>query len=243
MHWKIFFIGKIFYCISLSPARTGYQKTDKPEIILFLINLHPITNKMGKHLSNQKKIKDRAIVEPLISMLNNFHTLDEKVIRYLCENIAPVSFKRGTRLQEAGTHCEYIYFIKKGVLRGFILQGHKEVTTWISADNELVTSISSLDLELPAFENIQAIENCELLSISIEAMNNLYLQFTDFNIVGRKLWQQYYRDAEKRAYIVRLIMLKPSTNFLLKTIATLLIVYSCFISPISWVLPWKPSAE
>ena len=159
---------------------------------------------MGKHLSNQKKIKDRAIVEPLISMLNNFHTLDEKVIRYLCENIAPVSFKRGTRLQEAGTHCEYIYFIKKGVLRGFILQGHKEVTTWISADNELVTSISSLDLELPAFENIQAIENCELLSISIEAMNNLYLQFTDFNIVGRKLWQQYYRDAEKRAYIVRL---------------------------------------
>lgn len=160
---------------------------------------------MGNLLSNQKKIRDKAIVEPLISMLNNFHTLDEKMIRYLCENITPVSFKRGTMLQEAGSPCEYIYFIKKGVLRGFILQGHKkEVTTWISADNELVTSISSLDLELPAFENIQAIENCELLSISIEAMNNLYLQFPDFNIVGRKLLQQYYRDAERRAYIVRL---------------------------------------
>jgi CRP-like cAMP-binding protein len=68
----------------------------------------------------------------------------------------------------------------------------------------MVTSITSLDKEIPAVENIEAIEDCRLLAISNQHMKQLYDEFPSFNIVGRKLLQEYYRDAENRAYIVRL---------------------------------------
>ncbi|HEX4373728.1 MAG TPA: hypothetical protein VHZ50_10530, partial [Puia sp.] len=74
----------------------------------------------------------------------------------------------------------------------------------ITAENELVTSISSLESDDPSIENMQAIEACEMFSLSFADLQHLYAQAPEFNIVIRKLLQQYYRDAERRAFIARL---------------------------------------
>ena len=52
-------------------------------------------------------------------------------------------------------------------MRGFIKEGQKDITTWITAENEMVTSISGLDIQGPGIENIQAIEDCELLALNL----------------------------------------------------------------------------
>jgi CRP-like cAMP-binding protein len=188
------------------------------EVVIILIKLPytPMIQKMANRLGNRKEIQEMAVVDPLISMLNQFYLQDENVINYFRENITPVTFKRGDLLVKSGAFCDHIYFIKKGVLRGIIREGKKDITTWVSADNELVTSISSIDLQTTSFENIEAIENCELLAISNEAMNDLYIRFPDFNITGRKLLQKYYRDAEKRAYISRLNKAETKYSFFLE---------------------------
>lgn len=104
----------------------------------------------------------------------------------------------------AGQICEHIYFIKKGSVRGFIKEGDKDITTWITAENELVTSIYGLSTRRPSVENMQAIEDCEMLTLTFTDVENLYLQYPEFNIVTRKLLERYYQDAEGRAYIARL---------------------------------------
>jgi len=114
------------------------------------------------------------------------------------------SFEKGKFLLKAGDICEDIYFIKKGVVRGFMQEGEKDITTWITADNELVSSIYAIDDRQAVMENIQAIEDCEMLALRCADLERLYAQFPEFNIVTRKLLEKYYKDAEGRAFIARL---------------------------------------
>ena len=139
----------------------------------------------------------------VIDTLNYFYPLSEGIKDYFRKHSYSCTFRKGKLLLKAGEICEHIYFIKKGAVRGFIKEGTKDITTWITAENEIVTSISSLDIREPAQENMQAIENCEMLALTYADFQDLYIKFPEFNIVARKLLQKYYQDAEGRAFIAR----------------------------------------
>src|SRR6188508_253319 len=139
----------------------------------------------------------------VIDTLNYFYPVSEGIKDYLRKHSYPCSFRKGKLLLKAGEICEHVYFIKKGAVRGFIKDGAKDITTWITAENEVVSSISALDIKEPAQENMQAIENCELLALTYTDFQNLYVKFPEFNIVARKILQKYYQDAERRAFIAR----------------------------------------
>jgi CRP-like cAMP-binding protein len=151
----------------------------------------------------------------VLAVLNAFHPLSDGVINYLKEHIFPVSYRKGKLILKAGTVCAHVYFIRKGAIRGFVKEEGKDITTWITAENEMVTSITSFDLQVPALENIQAIENCELFAMTFDNLQQLYIELPEFNIVTRKLLERYYRDAEARAFICRITKAESKyTHFL-----------------------------
>ena len=154
-------------------------------------------------------------IDALIAVVNTLHPIEDEVLRYLQEHITAVTCKSGHMLATTGEFCTNVYFVNKGAIRGFIKDGTKDITTWISTENAFVTSISALDRSIPSFENIQAIEDCELLSLSSSALERLYVELPVFNITGRKLLQEYYRDAEMRAYTVRLSNAETKYRFFL----------------------------
>lgn len=155
-------------------------------------------------LNQDVKVGEAADSAALIATLEHFYPISEGVKHFLRVHTFKCYFQKGRLLLKAGDICDDIYFIRKGVVRGFIKEGDKDITTWITADNELVTSISSLDSKRPALENMQAIEDCDMLSLSFSDLQTLYAQFPEFNILTRKVLQKYYQDAESRAFIARL---------------------------------------
>ena len=156
------------------------------------------------HKHDQTKKNSAPDISSLIATLDYFYPLSEGIKNYIRKHSYSCSFRKGKLLLKAGQVCEHIYFIKKGAVRGFIKEGTKDITTWITAENEVVSSISALDIREPAMENMQAIENCELLALTYTDYLNLYVKFPEFNIVARKVLQKYYQDAEGRAFIARL---------------------------------------
>ena len=160
--------------------------------------------KPGLQSKNYPKIEASPDVSSLMTILNYFHPLSEKVVKFFREHAYSVSFNKGELLLEAGQVCQHIYFIKKGVVRGFIREGKREITTWITAEGEMVSSILRFEEKGSAIENMQAIEDSEMLAMTLADLQDLYEQFPEFNIVSRKLLQQYYSDAETRAFIARL---------------------------------------
>jgi CRP-like cAMP-binding protein len=158
----------------------------------------------GLHKQGQTNENSPPDISSVIATLDYFYPLSEGIKDYFRKHSYSCSFHKGKLLLKAGQICEHIYFIKKGAIRGFIKEGKKDITTWITAENEVVSSISALDIRKPALENMQAIENCELLALTYADFQNLYIKFPEFNIVARKVLQKYYQDAEGRAFIVRL---------------------------------------
>lgn len=147
-----------------------------------------------------------------ITTLNFFHPLNTEEADYLLKIAKPVSFKKGELLLKSGEICNHLYFIKKGIVRGYVKEGKKDITTWITAENEMVTSISGLGNSNVSEENMQAVENCSAWAITNRDLEDLYSKFPVFNIVARKLLQKYYKDAEGRAFIARLS--KAETKYL-----------------------------
>lgn len=143
-------------------------------------------------------------ITPLLHALGYLHPLSSGIEVYLKEHVTACSAAKRKLILKEGAMCNYIYFLVKGAVRGFVREAQKDITTWIVVENELVSSILSLDNPAPAIENIQALENCELLALSFDSLNELYFRFPEFNLVARKLLQRYYGDAERRAFIARL---------------------------------------
>ena len=170
--------------------------------MIMFFNFNEMGN-AGLHTKVQTNKNNPPDISSAIDTLNYFYPLSEGIKEYFKKHTYPCSFRKGKLLLKAGDVCEHIYFIKKGAVRGFIKDGAKDITTWITAENEVVSSISSLDMKEPAQENMQAIENCEMLALTYSDFQDLYIKFPEFNIVARKLLQKYYQDAERRAFIAR----------------------------------------
>jgi CRP-like cAMP-binding protein len=143
-------------------------------------------------------------IDPLLTVLGLLHPVSPGIALYLRDHITTLSVrKRKLLLREEGI-CQHVYFIRKGAIRGFTREGHKEITTWINVENQLVSSIFGLNNKAPSTENIQALENCELLIMTYDDLEKLYEQIPESNVLARKLLQVYYQDAERRAFIARL---------------------------------------
>jgi len=141
---------------------------------------------------------------PVTDFAKMIYPISEELVEHIDKCTFKQSIKKGKHLLKADEICQYVYFVQKGVLRAYVRDGMKEITTWITAENEMVTSIYGFDLQRPAIENIQAIEDCQLVAFHYDDLQFAYNNFLEMNIVGRKLLEQYYRDAEERAYISRL---------------------------------------
>jgi CRP-like cAMP-binding protein len=140
----------------------------------------------------------------LLTALSQLYPLSPEAQQYLRDHVTLCAVAKRKLLLKEGMTCEHIYFIIKGALRGFIREGSKDITTWITVENELVSSILSLDERIKANENIQALEKCQLLSLKLEELEIMYERFPETNILARKILQRYYADAERRAFIARL---------------------------------------
>ena len=148
--------------------------------------------------------EEKVDISQLVAVLHHLHPMSIGAIEFLQSRATHITCRKGRMLLREGNICDHLYFIKKGAIRGFVNDGKKDVTTWISVENELVTSISGLNDRKASPENMQAIEYCDLLSITMDDLEELYIQFPEFNITGRKLLQRYYFDAESRAFICRI---------------------------------------
>lgn len=137
-------------------------------------------------------------------MLNSFHSVGKGIELHLLKNVYCHNIPKGKYLLREGEISHSLYFIKKGVLRGFIKEGNKEITTWLAAENEMAAGIRSFLLQTGTTENIQAVEDCELLAIDFADLNKMYQKYPSFNIVGRKITEYHYTSSENRAYITRL---------------------------------------
>ncbi|WEK33557.1 MAG: Crp/Fnr family transcriptional regulator [Candidatus Pseudobacter hemicellulosilyticus] len=155
---------------------------------------------------------------PLLEdFLNAIHPLSAPAMDYIRQQVETVKVPKNTILVKSGEHCQYLYYIHLGVIRSFLKESGKEITTWVDVEGEISTSIRGLCYRAPSLETLQTLEPCELSLFSYEHLDYLYEHFNEANILGRKFLEASYVASEERAYLTRIPNAKKKYQHLLNT--------------------------
>lgn len=83
-------------------------------------------------------------------------------------------------------------------------------------EGDITISVRSFYERSPSLEFIEAVEETTLLYITYDELQDVYLLFPEFNIVGRIVTQKYYVLSEERLFGIRNKRATDRYNFLLK---------------------------
>lgn len=155
-------------------------------------------------------------MDNLIQFLEKHIPLHDKSKNFLRTGIENVSLRKKQSLLEPGQTNKNLYFIKQGILRGYTIQKRKDVTTWFSFENEFSTSLTSFLSGDLSFEGIEALEDSELFSISREKLYELYIEFPEFERVGRILIERFYIELEMRLVHLQFKSARERYSYFLK---------------------------
>lgn len=119
-------------------------------------------------------------------------SFSEQELELIASRFRQEHFAARSHILKQGERSRSIYFVVKGLLRVYHLKDGKEITTYLACEEGFVSSFFSFVNQEPSAEYIQCIENTELLSVSREAMYDLYTKIPAWQAVGRVLAEQNY---------------------------------------------------
>lgn len=140
----------------------------------------------------------------LLQYLSLIYPLSEALQQYLADNLEVLILPKKAFLLREGKVCRNIYFIQKGLARCFYIKDDKEVSSWFMKEGDVIISVESFFTQQPSYENIQALEECELLCLNYDKLQLIFRDFPEFNYVGRVLTEKYYTLSEQRLYSLRM---------------------------------------
>ena len=129
---------------------------------------------------NQAKLEEAM---SFLQAFKYFYEINEATAQFFIKNTYPLTLNKGETLHKSGDICNHIYFIVKGAIRGFVKDGNKEKITWISVENEMTTSIYRYYMQKPNVENMDAVEDCQILSMIHEKLHQLHELGSSTNIL------------------------------------------------------------
>ena len=97
-----------------------------------------------------------------------------------------------------GKICQDIGFINKGCFRTYYLADGKEINTHFAFENEFVTDYDSFLQEKPSKYFIQALEDAEIVTFNLPALQNAYNQSQNWERLGRMIAEQSYKLTTQR---------------------------------------------
>lgn len=139
-----------------------------------------------------------------IVLLNSIYPLSKPLNKFFAKALVCSTYKKGDHIVRNGEVCDRIHIIRKGLVRGYFNYNNKEITTWLSVDGELVTSISGYFKNKPAIENIQCLEDTYTESLSFQDMHYAINNFKEMNHLSRIVFQEYYLQSEYRSFMARI---------------------------------------
>lgn len=139
-------------------------------------------------------------------------SLQEDDWQHLEKYLSFQTLKKGELLTRNGEVCNQVSFINKGLLRFFYLVEGKEICTGFVSENEYIAQYDSFLTRQPSMGNIDALEDCELINLSYNDMQELYKTKPLFETFGRKIAEMLFIMISMQT--TRLLTLTPEQRYL-----------------------------
>ena len=105
------------------------------------------------------------IIEKVLESGISFQKKERHVVEKLVSLMFTKKIAKKEILLREGEICKEIFYVQKGLLRVYIINEGKEVNTWFVKEGDFITSVSSYHRQKPSEHFIDALEDCEIISI------------------------------------------------------------------------------
>ncbi len=134
----------------------------------------------------------------LLAHLSSIISVSDALKQELTRVAIKKEITKGDIIVNCYERCDSIYFIEKGLVRGYYFNEDKEITNWFAQEEEFATSFYAFITNKTTNENIQALEDCSLIEIPFSVLQNLYINFHETERLGRIITENYYIKLEER---------------------------------------------
>lgn len=101
------------------------------------------------------------------------------------------SISKNTLFLQPSDSCGFIAFIEKGLFRVYFYdENGKEITTWFSFEEMIITDLLSFYTGKKAFFYVQALEDCKIRKITKTKLDELYEREPEYREFGRKFAEE-----------------------------------------------------
>lgn len=136
--------------------------------------------------------------------LKSFDILTDDEIDSFENLVSPRKLKKGEYYIQEGKISREISFVASGVLRSFYYNSKgEEITYCFTFANSFITAYSSFLTQTPTPENIQALMDVELYSVSREQILNLEKTSSNWLHLFKVISEQEYIKMEKRIFLLQ----------------------------------------
>ncbi|MEL6276919.1 MAG: Crp/Fnr family transcriptional regulator [Bacteroidota bacterium] len=169
------------------------------------------------------KASNASIKREFANYLHQFVPLSFPVEKAILQVSEPYTAKKGELLLTDQQTPEHIYYMHTGAVHLYFERDGKRVTTWIALDESMISTIDNFTKPDIIRENVECIEDCEMLRISLADLHELYDRFHEverlgrrllthyFGILNRKMHQNYFLTAKER--YDKLLLDNPEIGF------------------------------
>jgi CRP-like cAMP-binding protein len=149
--------------------------------------------------------ENRLFMKPFFNYLEKLHPLSNELMAYYGTNCQLIAIKKYKHILSPIDSNNAMYFINKGVVRGFIKDKKKDISTWFGFENQIIEAIRHPDQQSAhSVEYLQAIEDCELIRIPYTITDFLYSYYPESHVIARKILEIQYYQAAERSIIARI---------------------------------------
>ncbi len=126
---------------------------------------------------------------PLITSFNKYVSLSQIDIDIICSKFEHRKYLKDEYIVRHSEVCKYRSFIIKGSLKKYFLDkdGNEQILQ-LSMENHWSMEFNSFLNQVPAAYNIQCVDELEVLQISFQNLENLYLEAPIINVFFRKIF-------------------------------------------------------
>lgn len=118
-------------------------------------------------------------------------TADEEIVRRLFHKKI---INKDEHLLEAGQVCRRVIFIEKGLVRYYLFNNGEEQTHYFNKEGDWVCDYQSFIPKVPTIENIQALEDTVIWTISYDDLQIFYHDVKYGDRFGRLAIEQVFID-------------------------------------------------
>lgn len=130
--------------------------------------------------------------------LKNFSFLTEKDCNLFEPYLQIKRVKKKDILLREGQVCRELGFINHGVFRMYYLADGKEINTHFSFENDFVVNYHSFLQATPSRYFIQSLEDAEIVTFNLKALQNAYNESKNWERFGRIMAEQSYKMTTNR---------------------------------------------